>query len=177
MNKVNKKIVKMYYIKHEYLYNIDISDSFFDSLKLEYKEFEKWYNQKMHENAKAYITRYKNGNLASFMMCKMEYENEDYTCFKDVFDKNVRLKIQTFKVSNSGFKIGDEYMKIIFETAKKNNADEIYVTVFDNHKKLISFFKKYGFIKRTIKNNERSNSETGEELVLVKSVNKHFKEK
>lgn len=52
----------------------------------------------------AYITRDAKNNLSSFLMIKIEDESEDYSCFREPFEKNIRLKISTFKVSNTGNK-------------------------------------------------------------------------
>ena len=52
-------------ILEDYLYNIDINDKFFDSLKEDYADFTKWFLRKSQENKAAYIT-YNNGNITSF---------------------------------------------------------------------------------------------------------------
>jgi predicted nucleic acid-binding protein len=56
---------------------IDLSDSFFQSLKDDYKDFDKWFLRKYDDLA--YITiNNKNGKLLSFLYLKKEDENESY---------------------------------------------------------------------------------------------------
>ena len=112
-NKVKIPIFK------EYLYNIELGDSFFDSLKKDYKNFEEWYIRKMQDGFMAYITRDNFGNLGSFLMLKVEDEQEDYSNFEIPFKKGIRLKVATFKVASIGNKIGKRYMNIIINEAKK----------------------------------------------------------
>lgn len=166
-----KEIIMPAFINYEYLYNIDIEDVFFDSLKKDYKEFENWYKKKSCEGKMAYITRYSNNNVSSFLMLKVENEDEDYSRFKEPFNKSVRLKISTFKVANTGNKIGESYIKIIINEALKNKVNEIYVTVFEKQNALISLFSEYGFNQKTTQITEKSDGSFEKELVLVKKMN------
>lgn len=68
-----KEIRTPAFINYEYLYNIDIDDDFFDSLKADYKDFESWYKKKSRIGNMAYITRYTNNKISSFLMLKVEY--------------------------------------------------------------------------------------------------------
>lgn len=168
-----KEIRTPAFINYEYLYNVEIEDNFFDSLKADYKGFENWYKKKSLEGKKAYITRYSNNEISSFLMLKVEDEKEDYSNFKEPFKKDVRLKITTFKVANTGNKIGESYIKIIVREALKNKVNEIYVTVFEKQEALIKLFSEYGFIQKTTKMTEKADGSFEEELVLVKSMNDH----
>ena len=158
-------------IKQEYLYNIDINDEFFDSLKLDYKDFEQWYKNKALSLVKAYVTFNEKNKIGSFLLLKVEDEKEDYTNFEKPFVPNIRLKVATFKVANSGKKIGQRYMQIIIDEAIKNKVKEIYITVFAKQKELIKLFNEYGFVYKTIKKTKKSNGILEEELVLVKVMN------
>lgn len=166
-----EKVVNPIVICYEYLYDIDIKDDFFDSLKNDYRGFENWYSKKSQERCKAYVTKYNNGKIGSFLMLKVEDENEDYLRFDEPFKKGKRLKISTFKVSNTGNKIGENYIKIIDNVALKNNVEEIYVTVFKGQKELIKLFLEYGFVQKTVQMTEKANGVFEEELILVKSMN------
>lgn len=159
------------FIQYEYLYNIELDDVFFDSLKKDYKGFEDWYKKKSREGKMAYITRDEQNNIGSFLMIKTEDKNEDYSKFKEPFKKDIRLKVSTFKVTNTGNKIGESYIKIIINEAIKNNVNEIYVTVFKKQEALINLFSEYGFIQKTTKMTEKSDSSFEEELVFVKKMN------
>ncbi|MGN1341768.1 MAG: EVE domain-containing protein [Bacilli bacterium] len=165
-----KEIRTPAFIQHEYLYNIELEDVFFSSLKADYKGFEDWYKKKAREGKKAYITRDTNNNIGSFLMIKIEDQNEDYSKFKIPFQKDIRLKIATFKVANTGNKIGESYIKIIINEAIKNNVNEIYVTVFKKQEALIKLFCEYGFIQKTTQMTEKADSSFEEELIFVKSM-------
>lgn len=166
-----KEIRTPTFINYEYLYNIELEDNFFDSLKDDYKVFENWYKKKSREGKMAYITRYSNNKIGSFLMLKVEDQNEDYSRFKKPFGKGMRLKVATFKVANTGNKIGESYIKIIVNEALKNKVDEIYVTVFEKQEALIKLFLEYGFIKKTTQMTEKADGSFEEELVLAKSMN------
>lgn len=44
------------FIEEKYLYELDLNDSFFDSLKEDYSGFEKWFKKKQQDDAKAFVT-------------------------------------------------------------------------------------------------------------------------
>jgi hypothetical protein len=55
--------------------------------------------------------------------------------------------VGTFKVINNGFRLGERFMKIIFDNALKNNVEQIYVTIFDKRdeqKRLIEMLQRWG---------------------------------
>lgn len=126
---------------------IDLTDSFFQSLKDDYKGFDKWFLKKYDDEA--YITiNSNNGKLLSFLYLKVEDETENYADIAPVFSPKKRLKVGTFKVISNGFRLGERFLKIIFDNALKNHVDEIYVTIYDrsdDQKRLISLMEKWGF--------------------------------
>ena len=166
-----KEIRTPVFINYEYLYNVELEDDFFDSLKDDYKPFEDWYKRKSREGKKAYITRYQDNKIGSFLMLKVEDETEDYSKFKEPFKKDLRLKVATFKVANTGNKIGESYIKIIINEALKNKVNEIYVTIFKKQEALIKLFTEYGFLQKTTQMTEKKDGSFEEELVFVKSMN------
>ena len=157
------------FIKLEYLDNIQLNDPFFASLKEDYNGFEAWYKKKAREKAMAYITR-DNGAIGSFLMLKIEDEQEDYSSFVIPFKQGKRLKISTFKVANTGNKIGESYIKIIINEALKNNVDEIYVTTFAKQDALKKLLLENGFLKFTTKKTKKGDFSWEDELVLVKKM-------
>jgi len=126
---------------------INLGDSFFDSLKEDYVRFDKWFLRKYDDEA--YITsNSNNGMLLSFLYLKVEELDENYANISPHFSQKKRLKIGTFKVINNGFRLGERFLKIIFDNALKNNVDEIYVTIFkkrDDQKRLINLLEQWGF--------------------------------
>lgn len=147
---------------------IDLTDSFFQSLKDDYEGFEKWFLKKYDDEA--YITiNSNNGRLLSFLYLKVEGKDENYSDISPVFQPKKRLKIGTFKVISNGFRLGERFLKIIFDNALKNKVEEIYVTIFDKReeqKRLISLTEKWGFSYWGKK---------GEENVYVREFTPKFK--
>ncbi|MCD7893579.1 MAG: hypothetical protein LUG60_07755 [Erysipelotrichaceae bacterium] len=133
------------FVCEEYLYNVDTSDSFFDSLRNDYYQFDNWIKKKKLEHSKAWLTYTTDNKVGAFLNLKIENEFEIYNDFIKPFKNGKRLKISTFKVQDNGKLIGEIFIKIIFDTALKNNLNEIYVTIFDKQEKLIDLFKEYGF--------------------------------
>jgi hypothetical protein len=89
---------------------------------------------------------------------KVEDETENYHNITPTFGPKKRLKVGTFKVINNGFRLGERFIKIIFDNALVNKVDEIYVTIFDHrdeHKRLIELMEQWGFVFWGMKGNER----------------------
>lgn len=141
---VNYKVLNVQKLKFG---RINLDDIFFDSLKEDYQGFDKWFVKKFDEEA--YITvNSNNGMLLSFLYLKVEDADEDYSNITPILPPKRRLKIGTFKVINNGFRLGERFLKIIFDNAIKNNVEEIYVTIFnkrDEQKRLIQLLEQWGF--------------------------------
>ena len=167
--KVSEDIRKPVFINYKYLHELDIKDTFFDSLKVDYAGFEEWFKKKQSKEAQAYVTEF-DEKLTSFLMLKVENEDEEYKDFLKPFKPARRLKISTLKVADTGKRIGETFIKIIVEKAIKENVEEIYVTVFDKQEFLIDMLESYGFKKYTKKRTPRSDGEIELENVLVKSM-------
>jgi predicted nucleic acid-binding protein len=150
---VNYKVLNVQKLKFG---RINFSDDFFTSLKEDYSGFDKWFIKKFDDEA--YITvNSNNGLLLSFLYLKVEDKNENYFDITPAFPSKKRLKIGTFKVINNGFRLGERFMKIIFDNALKNKVDEIYVTIFDKRdeqKRLVDLLEQWGFVLWGNKNRE-----------------------
>ena len=150
---VNYKVLNVQKLKFG---RINLDDDFFESLKEDYVDFAKWFIKKFDDEA--YITvNANNGLLLSFLYLKVEEKGENYSDITPFFAPRKRLKIGTFKVINNGFRLGERFIKIIFDNALKNKVDEIYVTVFDKRdeqKRLIDLLEQWGFVLWGKKNNE-----------------------
>lgn len=149
---------------------IDIKDSFFDSFKKDYNEFGEWFVSKS-ENI-CYVS-FDKGKVAAFLYIKQEKKGkENYSDISPIFKNKNRLKIGTLKVEKNGLKIGERFLKIIFDNAHKNKVDEIYVTIFDKRqeqKDLIEMLIEWGFYFHGVKN-----SINGEEKVFVRPFGKNL---
>lgn len=165
-NFVNYKVLS---VKKDYFGNINLQDQFFDSFRNDYSGFNKWYNGKAGNNDEAYVC-YNNNSLAAFLFLKVENENENYFEISPTFTKKKRLKIGTFKVISNGLRIGERFLKIIFDNARQYKVAEIYLTIFDTkpeHLSLISLLEKYGF-----KLYGEKNTFSGVEKVYVRNFSK-----
>ena len=157
---------KVLSVKQEFFGNININDPFFDSFKNDYVGFEKWFNKKADEIA--YICISEDGNILAFLYVKSEDTDENYTDISPQFQPKRRLKIGTFKVISNGFKLGERFLKIIFDNAMRFKVDEIYVTIFDrseDQERLIHLLEDWGFQRFGTKS-----SQSGNELVYVRRV-------
>lgn len=164
----NPKLVdyKMLSVEKAYFGNVDLQLSFFDSFKRDYKEFERWYNSKCDEEA--YVCRNEN-ELLGFLYLKVEDESENYSNIFPALNKAKRLKVGTFKVESTGFRLGERFIKIIFDNAINYGVDEIYVTLFEEREELMALadlLARWGFYKHGIKR-----TDNGEETVLIKRMN------
>jgi L-amino acid N-acyltransferase YncA len=77
----------------------------------------------------------------------LKLENGGVTDVQPALSPARRLKVATFKVNPHGTQFGERLMKKVFDHATEQDVDEIYVTVFPKHAKLIELFARYGFTK------------------------------
>lgn len=129
-------------VKKKFL-DIDLNDVFFDSLKASYVEFVDWFAKKSRDGAWAY-TSYDGELLTGFLYVKTE--DEEVNDIVPSLPALKRIKVGTFKIDARGTKMGERFVKKIFDHAVHENASEIYVTVFSEHAPLIALLEKYGFI-------------------------------
>jgi DNA-directed RNA polymerase subunit H (RpoH/RPB5) len=76
------------------------------------------------------------------------------------------LKVGTLKINAHGTKLGERFVKKVFDHAMSLGVDYIYVTVFDKHDGLIALLERYGFEKRGEKT-----THNGSEHVLIRTLN------
>ena len=129
-------------IEEKQLKDLDINDTFFDSLKSDYKDFIIWFNN--HLDRKAYVT-YQNNKITSILVLKMEDNIEIYNNFTKEFKPSKRLKICTLKVIDKYKRLGTKYLEIALSEAINNNVNEIYITLYTNHKDLINLLEKNNY--------------------------------
>lgn len=164
---------KVLSVKKEFFGNISLKDNFFSSFLEDYQEFEWWFNKKSDNIS--YICE-TNGEVKAFLYLKVEDANsENYNDINPVFQPKKRLKIGTFKVESTGYKLGERFLKIIFDNALRNNVEELYVTIFDKREeqqRLISLLEEWGFVHWGTKE-----TKNGIEQVLVRNFNKNINQK
>lgn len=160
---------EMLAVQKELFGNIDLTDNFFDSLRYSYNGFDQWFLKKCDEEA--YICRNDAGKLLGFLYLKTEGPDENYSGIHPYFERKRRLKVGTFKVESTGFRLGERFVKIIFDNALTRNVDEIYMTMFTDREDLSALYDlalRWGFVKHGVK---VSNGK--EETVLVKKIGEY----
>lgn len=111
-------------------------------------------------------------SVKAFLYLKIENAgSESYSDIKPTFTQKKRLKIGTFKVTSTGYKLGERFLKIIFDNAIANMVDEIYVTIFDRReeqRRLIALLEEWGF-----KYWGEKETKNGIESVYVRDFSRH----
>lgn len=141
--------------------DVNLDDIFFDSLKGSYSEFSGWFRRKAEEYA--YVFHSDSGSVDGFLYLKIENGTVDDV--SPPLPPARRVKVGTMKINPHGTKLGERFVKKIFDHAIYHRINEIYVTVFDEHEALIRILKTYGF--QHVANKTTNN---GTELVLVKKI-------
>lgn len=160
-------------VKKELFGAIDINDSFFDSFRTAYSGFNNWFAGKCDEEA--YVCRSDANIILGFLYLKTEGQSENYSDIIPPFAPGKRLKVGTFKVESTGFRLGERFIKIIFDNAIARQVDEIYVTLFVDRPELQALdnlLLRWGFYHHGVK---RSNGK--EEHVLVKKLGRYDESK
>ena len=135
---------------------VDINDPFFDSLKAAYRGFEPWFTRKAEELA--YVGYDDDGKVRAFVYLKRE--NETVT---DVTPPILGpcLKVGTLKIDAHGTRLGERFVKIIFDELRHQELSLAYVTIFREQERLISLLERYGFI---------ADGRKGDELVYTRRM-------
>ena len=166
---------KMLAVKLKTFGEVNLNSDFFDSLREDYggKDFDDWFKKKVLKNEQAYVFEDKEDGLKGFLYLKTEDESENYSDITPQLLPKKRMKVGTFKIERTGFRLGERFLKIIFDNAKKYKVEEIYVTLFedkrDEVKQLKSIMEQWGFVKHGYKSNG--------EAVLVKNLKDYNYEK
>lgn len=160
---------KVLSIRRTHFVNVDLHNSFFDSFRESYQGFDIWFNKKSQETA--YISQ-SDDDILGFLYLKIEDHTEPYPEIEPAFQRKKRLKIGTFKARFSRNLLGDRFIKIAFDSALRNEVDEIYVTVFNEgieRQWLIKLLEEYGFFRHGIKVTVKGNEE-----VYVRNMKPEF---
>ncbi|MCB5442401.1 GNAT family N-acetyltransferase [[Ruminococcus] lactaris] len=130
--------------------DIDLSDSFFNSLKNDYQgsskttEFNAWFKAKAAEGRSALVFDDEEG-LGAFIAIKHECERIELD--EKTMPAIERMKISTFLISPRyrGQRLGEGAIGLVLWKWQDWGCDEVYVTVFETHNDLISQLEKFGF--------------------------------
>lgn len=146
--------------------DLNLRDSFFDSLRASYPEFDDWFNKKASAGATAYASIGDDGMIKDFLYLKIE--TEAVTDVQPILPAKKRLKVGTFKLLPRRTRRGERFMKKIMDCAIAENVDEVYVTIFPKPELmyLIQSFERYGFEHIA----DKDHGSNGKEYVLVKDM-------
>lgn len=159
-------------VRKTFFGDVDVSDPFFDTFRTSYKEFDKWFARKCDQEA--YICKKDDKQIQGFLYLKVEGPEESYSNISPYFTAKKRLKVGTFKVESTGFRLGERFIKIIFDNAIEQGVDEVYVTLFTGTPELEALFDlllRWGFYEYGTKT-----TENGVEKVLVKTLHQYIPE-
>ena len=138
-------------LKHMPVHNLNLQDSFFDSLRSDYGEddFNSWFKNISREGRQCWAYIEDNAILA---ICIYKEEQKPDSRLIPV----PTLKLCTFKVSDNvkGKKIGELMLKLAFQYTALNNLKSVYLTTFPKYQELILFLKDFGFSPIDSKNME-----------------------
>lgn len=144
--------VSLPYIEAKQCHQINRKDDIFSSLKEDYSDFDKWFNNSCVKKHRDCWTINLNNKIAGIAIRKDErYEDmkNDVPSSEDHFNCHPKkiLKICTFKIKDRyrGEKLGEQLMKQVLWWAHKNNYDFVYLTIYPKHKSLIDMLMQYGF--------------------------------
>ena len=133
-------------VRIEKFRDIELKETFFDSLRQSYQSFDEWFQKKKDAGEEAYVYRNPdNGLILDFLYLKPETEalNE----ITPPLPIKKRLKIGTFKVTSRKTRSGEYFLKRALDRAIAEDVEECYVTIFptDDLRLLISRFEAFGF--------------------------------
>jgi len=148
-------------LTEEPVHNLDPDDPFFGSLKTEYPEFAQWWARISLEGRKSWVYRRPDGSIGALLIYKTE--TEDIPSSPPIH-LGKGLKLSTFKVESTGYKIGELFIKLSVQLCAKNGLDTMYLTHFTRPvDDLVSLIRGFGFQKVAVKEN-------GEDVYLKKLV-------
>lgn len=160
---------KVLSVQKELIGNLNIDDPFFSEFLSDYPEFVQWCNRKSEEPA--YVC-FADGKLVAFLYLKVEDHREPYTNILPTFRAKRRLKIGSLRVELNGYKLGERFLKIVFDNAIRLRVDEIYITLFNRsfeQIRLIRLLDEFGFVLHGEKHNPNGN-----ELVYTRDMTPTF---
>lgn len=124
--------------------DVDISDSFFDSLKKDYVEFPEWFAKKSTNGEETLLFEDEQG-VGAFLYLKNE--NEPLELTDEILPAKERVKVGTLRLAerHRGLRLGEGALGVALWRWQEQEVEEIYVTVFEKHEELINLFKRFGF--------------------------------
>ena len=107
-------------IEYRLFSDINLQDSFFDSLRQDYPGFDSWYNKKVLHGERAYIL-YEENKLVCFLYLKEEIPIDNTNITPPLDTAKLWVKIGTFKVVPHKTKLGERLIKRMLDFAISKN--------------------------------------------------------
>jgi predicted nucleic acid-binding protein len=146
-------------LEEDFIYNLNLADPIFDTLKKDYEEFESWFRKISRQGRKCWVHYNPDESIGALLIYKIE--NDPLNTIPP-FPKRKRVKISTFIVRHIGQKIGELFIKLAVDIAIKNRTEEIYLTHFTKPEdRLVELITEYGFIMS-------AKNQRGEEIFIKK---------
>jgi predicted RNA-binding protein with PUA-like domain/rRNA-processing protein FCF1 len=141
---------------HDYVYNLKIEDTIFQSLISDYPDFRQWFERISREGRRCYVHKRSDGTIGALLIYKIEDEPIPSV---PPLPKKKRLKIATLKVTHMGYKIGELLIKISIDLALHHGIDEIYLTHFiEPEDRLVDVIQDFGFFQAAYLPGQRQES-------------------
>lgn len=138
--------------------SLDFNDPFFDSFKNDYNPYyTEWFHKKAGDDV--YVAHDEDVNIRGLLKLKIEDLAEGDNSIVPQMRPARRLKICSLKAHITRQKLGQRFMRIIFETALTHKVDEIYITIIENglmKKTLADMVQQWGFVYYGTKNKNES---------------------
>ncbi|RZB29151.1 MAG: hypothetical protein AEth_01483 [Candidatus Argoarchaeum ethanivorans] len=148
-------------VKEDFVYNLNLDDPIFDTLKKDYSEFDSWFENISRKGRKCIVHHRSDNSIGALLIYKFEDEPIAGT---PPLPKKKRLKLATLIVSNVGQKIGELFIKLSIDLAIKNRISELYLTHFvELDDRLVYLISEYGF--RKVSTNKR-----GEDIFIKRMI-------
>ncbi len=125
----SRKIIQLPHIDNLSLHQLNLQESFFDSLREDYPGFNNWFEKVSREGRKAWVYRDDQNGIGA--LCIYKEETDAIITSSNIALPGKVLKLCTFKVGEKvrGRKIGELFLKSAFRYATENKLSHIYVTM------------------------------------------------
>lgn len=124
-------------VDHRFMYEVDLTDPFFDSLRADY-DFDQWFSSKAREGRKAFVIDGPEGEIAGLCIVK---EDDDEPQLGGRI-----TKVCTFKVGEEfkGSRYGELLLKAMLNHVH-GRCDALWVTAYPRQVELIAMLEAFGF--------------------------------
>lgn len=126
---------------------LTLTDRFFKTFIDEYAPYYyEWFKKKANDFV--YVAKDEHGGLHALLKLKEELIDDNEKKIRPALPSGNYLKISSLKVDYTGQKLGERFLRIIYDEAVEKKVDFIYYTIYGNsqqRKRLIGMLGKWGF--------------------------------